>query len=83
MTRAIVSMLCCVLFCTAQAQHITKQFDDVPLCDALRQLDELSYEYTISFMYNELEDFRVTTYVHRKTVPETVRILSCSGFYLR
>lgn len=79
MKRAIVSMLCCVLFCTAHAQHITKQFDDVPLCDALRQIDELSDEYTISFMYNELEDFRVTTYVHRKTVPETVRQLI--GFY--
>ena len=79
MKRTIFSMLCCVLTFTAHAQHITKQFDDVPLSDALRQLDELSYEYTISFMYNELEDFRVTTYVHRKTVPETVRQMI--GFY--
>ena len=79
MKRTIFSMMCCILFITTQAQHITKQFDDVSLSDALRQLDEMSDECTISFMYNELEDFRITTFVNRKTIPEAVRQII--GFY--
>ena len=36
-------------------------------------------DYEINFLYNELEDFRVTTSVHRKTVPDAIRQMI--GFY--
>ncbi|MBR5686642.1 MAG: TonB-dependent receptor, partial [Prevotella sp.] len=49
------------------------------LSDALRQLNEQTKDYTISFLYNELEDFRVTTAVHRKSVPDAIRQMI--GFY--
>ena len=49
------------------------------LSEALRQLNEQSEEYTISFLYNELEDFRITTSVHHKTIPEAIRQMI--GFY--
>jgi len=42
-------------------------------------LNEQSEEYTISFLYNELEDFRITTSVHHKTIPEAIRQMI--GFY--
>ncbi|MBP5387037.1 MAG: TonB-dependent receptor, partial [Prevotella sp.] len=43
------------------------------------QLAEQQSEYTIMFLYNELEDFRITTTIHRKTLPEAIRQMI--GFY--
>ncbi|MBR5657175.1 MAG: TonB-dependent receptor [Prevotella sp.] len=49
------------------------------LSEALRQLNEQTDDYTISFLYNELEDFRITTNVLRKSVPDAIRQMI--GFY--
>ena len=49
------------------------------MSEALRDLNEQSRDYTISFMYNELEDFRVTTSIKHKTVTEA--IMQIVGFY--
>ena len=49
------------------------------LSEALRQLNEQTEDYTISFLYNELEDFRITTSVHRKSIPDAIRQMI--GFY--
>ena len=49
------------------------------MSEALRDLNELSPDYTISFMYNELEDFRVTTSIKHKTVTDA--IMQVIGFY--
>lgn len=62
-----------------QAQRITHEYNDVSLSEALRQLNEESDDYAISFLYNELEDFRITTSVCDKTVPEAIRQMI--GFY--
>ena len=43
----------------AEAQY-TLSFEEISLSDALKQLNDLSGKYRISFMYNELEDFRVS-----------------------
>ena len=78
--KRIVSMLvCCLIFAGVQAQKITRDYNNVSLSEALRQLNEQTEEYTISFLYNELEDFRITTSVHRKTVPDAIRQMI--GFY--
>lgn len=78
--KRIVSMLvCCLIFAGVQAQKITRDYNNVSLSEALRQLNEQTEEYTISFLYNELEDFRITTSVHRKTVPDAIRQII--GFY--
>ena len=61
------------------AQRITREYNNVSLSEALRQLNEQTEEYTISFLYNELEDFRITTSVHHKTVPDAIRQMI--GFY--
>ena len=63
----------------AHAQRITQSYNNVPLSDALSQLAEQQTGYTIMFLYNELEDFRITTTINRKTLPEAIRQMI--GFY--
>jgi len=79
MKRIISLLVCCLVFAGVQAQRITHEYNNVSLSEALRQLNEQSEEYTISFLYNELEDFRITTSVHRKTIPDAIRQMI--GFY--
>ena len=79
MKRIISMLVCCLVFAGVQAQKITREYNNVSLSEALRQLNEETEEYTISFLYNELEDFRITTSVHRKTVPDAIRQMI--GFY--
>ena len=64
---------------TAHAQRITQTYNDVPFSEALRQLSEQSTDYTISFLYDELEDFRITTAVSAKSIPDAIRQMI--GFY--
>ena len=79
MKRIISMFVCCFVFAGMQAQKITHEYNNVSLSEALRQLNEQTEEYTISFLYNELEDFRITTSVHRKSVPDAIRQMI--GFY--
>ncbi|SEE54359.1 hypothetical protein SAMN04487828_2020, partial [Prevotella sp. lc2012] len=72
-------LVCCLIFTGVQAQKITQEYNNISLSEALRQLNEQTEEYTISFLYNELEDFRITTSVHRKSVPDAIRQMI--GFY--
>ena len=75
----IFIIACCLVFAGVQAQKITREYNDVSLSEALRQLNEQSEDYTISFLYNELEDFRITTSVRRKTIPDAIHQMI--GFY--
>ncbi len=59
--------------------RITREYDNVSFSDALRQLNNETSAYEINFLYNELEDFRVTTSIHRKTIPDAIRQMI--GFY--
>ena len=79
MKHLIISLfgLCCL--CQAQAQHITRNYHNVSMSEALRDLNEQSHDYTISFMYNELEDFRVTTSIKHQSVPDA--LMQIVGFY--
>ena len=60
-------------------RRISRQYNNVSLSDALSQLAEQQTDYTIMFLYNELEDFRITTTINRKTLPEAIRQMI--GFY--
>ena len=64
---------------TESATHISRTFNDVSLSEALRELNRATKRYEVSFIYNELEDFRVTTDIRHKTVPEAVQ--QVVGFY--
>ena len=79
MRKAIIFLVCCMTIVSAQAQRVTRNYRDVSIADALRQLAEESRDYTIYFLYNELEDFTITTAVKNKSVPEAIRQII--GFY--
>ena len=79
MRKAIIFIVCCMTLVAAQAQRVTRNYRDVSIADALRQLAEESRDYTIYFLYNELEDFTITTHVKNKPVPEAIRQMI--GFY--
>ncbi|MBR5689886.1 MAG: carboxypeptidase regulatory-like domain-containing protein, partial [Prevotella sp.] len=60
-------------------KRITREYNNVSFSEALRQLNVESEKYEINFLYNELEDFRITTTVRRKTLPDAIRQMI--GFY--
>ena len=79
MKRIISVLLFLCAIAPAIAQRITREYNNVSLSVALRQLNAESNDYEINFLYNELEDFRITTSVHRKSVPDAIRQMI--GFY--
>ena len=80
MKRTVTLIILSLLLCfNMHAQRITQSYNNVSLADALRQLSEQQTGYTIMFLYNELEDFRITTTIKRKTLPEAIQQMI--GFY--
>ena len=79
MRKVILILLLCMTVVAATAQRVNRNYRDVSIADALRQLADESSDYTINFLYNELEDFRVTTTVKNKSVPDAIRQMI--GFY--
>ena len=79
MKRLSFILLLCAIASVASAQKITHTFQDVPLSDALKYIQEQATDYNITFIYDELEDFRVTTSIKHKTVTEA--IMQIVGFY--
>ena len=49
------------------------------MSDALVAIDKASQEWELNFIYDELEDFRVTCDISNKSVPDAVRAVA--GFY--
>ena len=91
MNRYLTLIIALLLTVSTQAQRlrvggqssgmkrISCEYDNVSLSDALRQLAEQQTGYTIYFLYNELEDFRITTNVKNKHLPEAIQQMI--GFY--
>ena len=77
-----VTLIILVLLLTISTQaqkRISREYNNVSLSDALKQLSEQQTGYTIYFLYNELEDFRITTTVKNKHLPEAIQQMI--GFY--
>ena len=64
---------------TLAQKRISHEYNNVSLSDALSGLAEQQTDYAIMFLYNELEDFRITTTVNRKTLPDAIQQMI--GFY--
>ena len=79
MKRLSFILLLCAIASVASAQKITHTFQDVPLSEALKYIQTQATDYNITFIYDELEDFRVTTSIKHKTVTEA--IMQIVGFY--
>ena len=61
------------------AQTINLQFKDSSLSDALLAIDDASDSITVNFVYDDLEDFRVTTQVRESTIQQAVS--QVCGYY--
>ena len=79
MKRLSFILLLCAIVSVASAQKITHTFQDVPLSDALKYIQTQATDYNITFIYDELEDFRVTTSIKHKSVTDA--IMQVIGFY--
>ena len=71
-TFALMACILCMPLDTF-AQRVSHIYNNVSLSEALLQLNNEQNEYVINFLYNELEDFRITTTVSRKTVPDAIQ----------
>ena len=79
MRQVLTILLLCLTVCQVTAQRISRTYQDQSLSEVLKDLNDASSRYELSFIYNELEDFRVTTTLHRSTLPNAVR--QVVGFY--
>ncbi|WP_337438045.1 TonB-dependent receptor domain-containing protein [Prevotella sp.] len=61
------------------AQRITRQYNNVSFSAALKDLNARQHKYTINFVYDELEDFKVTKSIRNSNVPNA--IMQLIGFY--
>ena len=54
------------------AQRITRQYNNVSFSAALKDLNAHQHKYTINFVYDELEDFRVTKSIRNLSIPDAI-----------
>lgn len=74
-----ITMLLCALVNNVMAQRISHNFQNVSMSDALKYVQQQTSKHKIIFIYDELEDFKVTTSVRSKSVPEAIK--QVIGFY--
>ena len=79
MKRLSFILLLCAFVSVASAQKVTCNFQDITLSDALKYIQAQTTDYDITFIYDELEDFRVTTHIQNKSIPDA--IVQIVGFY--
>ena len=79
--KRTITILCAVfaLVSTVAAQRITHTFQNTSMSDGLKLLQRQTDKYKIVFIYDDLEDFKVTTSIRNKNVPEALRQMI--GFY--
>ncbi len=79
MRRTLFLLLLCVMGCQLRAQRITRQYNNVSMSEALKELNRLQDKFVINFIYDDLEDFKVTTHVRNLPLPDALQQLI--GFY--
>lgn len=80
LVRLFLTAVLFFLAASAPAQRISQTFNNVSLAKALTTLNAQSDgNYHITFIYNQLERFRVTAVIRNKSVPDAVRLLAKSA----
>lgn len=79
MKQVLVALVMCLTITAAYSQKITHNFNGVTMSKALETIGGLSRDYDITFIYNEMDDYVVTTHVTRKNIPDAISQLI--GFY--
>ena len=79
MKKILYMIYLCMVFTTSYAQHLSHHFDKASFSKALVWLDKAQSQYRVNFIYDELEDFTVSTSFANKDIHEVVNQLI--GFY--
>ena len=79
MRQYIITVLLCGLTFSAQAQQISRHYQNESLSKVLEDLNAATSDQTIYFIYDELEDFTVTSHFSDLPVKEAIR--EVIGFY--
>lgn len=79
MKKYILTVLLCILALCANAQKISRDYQDLSLSKVLEDLNTAAKDKTIYFIYDELEDFTVTTSFQNLTITNAIR--QVIGFY--
>ena len=69
----------CLVVISAKAQQLSHSFQNASLSEALIWIDNAQDQYKLNFIFNELEDFTVTTSLENVSVRDAVR--QVCGFY--
>ena len=56
---------------------ISHTYNNVSLSEALLQLNNEQTAYVINFLYNELEDFRITATIKNQKLPDAIQQMIC------
>lgn len=75
MKRTFILLLFAFILHTATAQRITRTYHNTPMPQVLKEMNGLQHQYTINFVYDELEDFRVSGSIKGESVPAAIRRL--------
>jgi len=79
MKQYIFTALLCGLTLCAQAQRISRHYQNESLSKVLEDLNAATRDKTIYFIYDELEDFTVTSHFNDLPIKEAIR--EVIGFY--
>ncbi|MGN0211361.1 MAG: TonB-dependent receptor, partial [Muribaculaceae bacterium] len=79
MRKFILFMLLCIVALGALAHRVSRNYQRTSMSEVLKDLSHAGDQYSINFIYDELEDFTVTAQLHGVTIPEAVR--KVVGFY--
>ena len=77
--KRIHILLLCLVAMSARAQQLSHDFQNVSLSEALIWIDHAQDDYKLNFIFDELEDFTVTTRLENVSVKDAVR--QVCGFY--
>ena len=77
--KKIYLLLLCLIAMSAKAQQLSHDFQNVSLSEALIWIDNAQDHYKLNFIFDELEDFTVTTRLENASVRDAVR--QVCGFY--
>jgi hypothetical protein len=79
MKKILFTALLCSLTLCLHAQKLTRDYQDLSLSKVLEDLNAATSEQTIYFIYDELEDFTVTTSFQNLPIAEAIS--QVIGFY--
>src|SRR3712207_3556329 len=73
MRKKLFPILLCAVAMQLHAQRISRHYNNVSMAEALKELNILQSRYVVNFIYDDLEDFKVSTTVRNLTVPDALQ----------